>query len=142
MAKTIPCPECGRLFGPTGVLDHMRDVHGITRREAGNLVAAMPARPAPAEDDGNMADTFRAMDQATKEHRAAMLEQADTAGWEALTDYHYRRWFDGTRVDWWPSGGKAQVFIPFSGSPPRMVYGHRKVAELVAGLKEGCLDAG
>lgn len=134
---SIPCPRCGRFFGPVGVLDHMRDLHGISRRDAGNLVAAMPPRPAPLQedDDGGMVETFRAMSQATKEHRAAMLEQADTEGWEQLTEWHYRRWFDETRIDWWPSGGKAQVFLRGSGKPPRMVYGHRRVAELVRELK-------
>ncbi len=85
---------------------------------------------------GDMGDIFNAMKAATKEHRAAMLAQADTAGWQALTEYHFRRQFGATRVDWWPSGGKAQVFVKGSGKPPRMVYGHRRVAALIADLKE------
>lgn len=135
--RKIACPKCGRYFGHPGVLDHMRDVHGISRRDAGNLVAAMPPpAPVPEDDDDGMVATFRAMTQATKERRAAMLEQADTEGWEELTEYHYRRWFGATRVDWWPSGGKAQVFVSGSGQYPRMVYGAARVAKLVAELKE------
>lgn len=85
---------------------------------------------------GDMGETFAAMKAATKQHRAEMLEQADTSGWEQLTEWHYRRQFGKTRVDWWPSGGKAQVFVKGSGKPPRMVYGHRNVNALIARLKE------
>lgn len=53
-------------------------------------------------------------------HRAKMLAQADTAGWTQHTPHHFSRVFDGVRVEWWPSGGKAKI-------GDRMVYGHRKV---------------
>ncbi|MEG0181979.1 MAG: hypothetical protein RR704_00785 [Stenotrophomonas sp.] len=84
---------------------------------------------------GDMGDTFNAMKAATKEHRAEMLAQADTTGWEELTEWHFRRQFGKTRVDWWPSGGKAQVFEKGSGRPPRMIYGHGRVAALITKLK-------
>ncbi|QZI85859.1 hypothetical protein CPT_Suso_056 [Stenotrophomonas phage Suso] len=136
----IPCPRCGRYYSRQGVLDHMRDLHHITRRDAGNLVAAAQAqakpKPKPAQDDDDGAAwVFRALAQQNKEHRAAMLAKADTTGWQQLSPYHYRRWFYDTRVDWWPSGGKAQVFTKGSGQPPQMVYGHRRVAALVERLK-------
>ena len=85
---------------------------------------------------GDMGDTFAAMKAATKEHRANMLAAADTEGWQQLTEWHYRRQFGKTRVDWWPSGGKAQGFVKGSGRPPRMVYGHGRVNALIANLKE------
>ncbi len=75
------------------------------------------------------------MKEATRLHRAEMLAAADTSGWLALTEYHYRRQFGAVRVDWWPSGGKAQVFEKGKGAP-RMVYGHGRVNSLIAGLKE------
>lgn len=140
MSERLPCPRCGRHFSRQGVLDHMRDLHHISRRDAGNLVAAAQAKaerlakPVP-EDDNDLGSMFRAHREATREHRAAMLASADTEGWEELTEYHYRRWFYDTRVDWWPSGGKAQVFTKGSGRPPQMVYGHRRVAALVERLK-------
>ncbi len=84
---------------------------------------------------GDMGETFEALKAATKEHRANMLAQADTTGWEELTEWHFRRHFGQTRVDWWPSGGKAQVFVKGSGKPPRMVYGHGRVAAMIAKLK-------
>lgn len=86
------------------------------------------------DDENDLAATFKAMREATREHRANMLEQADTTGWEELTEYHFRRWFGNTRVDWWPSGGKAQTWTKGAGKSPRMVYGHRKVADLVKRL--------
>lgn len=140
-----PCPRCGKYFSSQGVLDHMRDYHHISRRDAGNLVAAAKAvakpkpKPVPDEDDG--AWLFRAMDQRNKEHRAAMLAKADTTGWQELSPYHFRRWFYDTRVDWWPSRGKAQVFTKGAGKAPEMVYGHRRVANLVERLK-GVAHAG
>lgn len=74
---------------------------------------------------GDMAETFNAMRDATKQHRAAMLAKADTTGWTKHTEWHFSRVFNGKRMDWWPSGGKAM----FDG---RMVYGHRKVKALIA----------
>ena len=83
---------------------------------------------------GGMGDLFNSMKQANKEHRAKMLEKAVTTGWTKHTDYHFSRYFGGCRVDWWPSGGKAKY-------KERMVYGHRKVATLVARLtKEEALS--
>jgi hypothetical protein len=67
-------------------------------------------------------------------HRARMLEKADTTGWEALSPYQFRRNFGQTRVDWWPSGGKAMVWEP-GQKQGRMVYTHRKVNALIARLK-------
>mgnify|MGYP001124676709 CR=1 FL=1 len=75
----------------------------------------------------DMGDTFNAMKEATKEHRAKMLAKADTTGWTKHTDWHYSRMFKGKRVDWWPSGGKAM-------HDGKMVYGHRKVEILLAKL--------
>lgn len=77
---------------------------------------------------GDMGDTFRVMKQQTKAHRARMLEQADLEGWARHTDYHFSRTFDGKRIDWWPSGGKAK----YDG---KMIYGHRKVNSLIERLK-------
>lgn len=91
------------------------------------------------DDEHDLAATFKAMRDANKEHRASMLEKADTTGWEELTEYHFRRWFGSTRVDWWPSGGKAQTWTKGAGKPPRMIYGHARVAGYVASLaKEAC----
>lgn len=77
---------------------------------------------------GDMGDDFRAMRQGAKEHRAKMLDQADTEGWKQHTPYHYSRVFNGHRIDWWPSGGKAK----YKG---RMIYTHRKVNALITKLK-------
>ena len=93
---------------------------------------------------GDMGELFNAQREATRKHRADMLAQADTTGWKAHTAYHFSRVFIvpsqvklgkqtltkrvHVRVDWWPSGGKAK-------RDGRMVYGHRKVAAMIAGLK-------
>lgn len=93
---------------------------------------------------GDMGELFNAQREATRQHRADMLAQADTTGWKAHTAYHFSRTFIipsqvklgkqtltkrvHHRVDWWPSGGKAK----HNG---RMVYGHRKVAALIDRLK-------
>jgi hypothetical protein len=77
---------------------------------------------------GDMGDTFRAMDAATKAHRAEMLAKADTTGWTRHTEWHFSRYFGRDRMEWWPSGGKAK----WRG---KMVYGHRRVNDLIAKLK-------
>lgn len=77
---------------------------------------------------GDMGEVFNAMKQRTKEHRAKMLEQADTEGWTAHTEYHFSQVFNGKRMDWWPSGGKAM----YDG---KMIYGHAKVNALIKKLK-------
>lgn len=77
---------------------------------------------------GDMGDAFNSMREATKKHRAAMLAAANTGGWTMHTPWHFSRIFsDNRRMDWWPSGGKAQ----FDG---RMIYGHKKVNALIARL--------
>lgn len=85
---------------------------------------------------GDMAEMYRAMDAANKQHREQMLAEADVKGWEAHSEYHFHRFFGKTRVDWWPSGGKAQVHTKGSGTPPRMVYGRKRVAALIEQLKK------
>lgn len=77
---------------------------------------------------GDMGDIFNAMRENRRTHRAEMLAKSDTTGWTQHTPWHFSRMFGRDRVDWWPSGGKAK----FQG---RMVYGHRKVAELIRRLK-------
>ena len=76
---------------------------------------------------GDMGDDFRAMQARTKQHRAEMLDKADTTGWTQHTDYHYSHVFNGERMDWWPSSGKAI----FRG---KMVYTHVKVNKLIQKL--------
>ena len=78
-------------------------------------------------DQDTMGDFFNAMRKNTRAHRAKMLSKANTDGWHQHTPYHYSRVFSGKRIDWWPSGGKAQ----YDG---RMVYGHRKVNALINSL--------
>lgn len=77
---------------------------------------------------GDMGELFNAMRDGTKAHRAKMLAGANTEGWQRHTEWHYSRMFNGKRMDWWPSGGKAQ----YDG---RMVYGHRKVNALISKLQ-------
>ncbi len=78
---------------------------------------------------GDMGEVFSVMKQNAKEHRAKMLERANTNGWDKHTEYHFSRIFNGERIEWWPSGGKAK----FKG---KMIYGHTRVnariAELIA----------
>lgn len=74
---------------------------------------------------GDMGEVFNAQRKATKEHHAKMLARANTTGWTRHTEWHFSRTFDGKRMDWWPSAGKAQ----FDG---RMIYGHRKVNAKIA----------
>lgn len=76
---------------------------------------------------GDMGELFNAQREATRQHRAEMLAKADTTGWTRHTQWHFSRTFAGERVDWWPSGGKAR----YKG---KMVYGHRRVAELIERL--------
>lgn len=76
---------------------------------------------------GDMGEVFNAMKERTKAHRADMLSKADTKDWSMHTDYHYSRYFNGERMEWWPSGGKAK----FKG---KMIYGHVKVNKLIASL--------
>jgi hypothetical protein len=78
---------------------------------------------------GDMGDVFNSIKAATKEHRAKMLEKANTEGWTRHTDYHFSHLFAGERMEWWPSGGKAK----YKG---RMIYGHAKVNSLIARLKD------
>lgn len=76
-----------------------------------------------------LGEIFSAMHEQTRKHRAKKLEQADVDGWTRHTDYHFSRVFDGFRMDWWPSGGKAQ----YKG---KMIYGHTKVNARIKTLKE------
>lgn len=78
---------------------------------------------------GDMGEIFNAMKERTKAHRAEVLAKADTTGWTQHTPYHFSRVFNGERMEWWPSGGKAK----WRG---QMVYSHRKVNALIAKLKE------
>lgn len=78
---------------------------------------------------GDMGELFNAWREEKRRHRAEMLAKADTEGWTRHTEWHYSRVFNGKRVDWWPSRGKAMV-------AGKMVYGHRKVAEVVKRLRE------
>jgi len=82
---------------------------------------------------GDMGDVFNTMREQTREHRARMLQRADTEGWEQITPYHYRRTFGAVTIEWWPSGGKAMSRM--KGKPPVMIYTHRKVNALIARLK-------
>lgn len=77
--------------------------------------------------DDDLGELFRAQREATRQHRADMLQKADTTGWTRHTEWHFSRYFGKERVDWWPSGGKAKHQM-------KMVYGHRRVAELIARL--------
>lgn len=86
-------------------------------------------------DDFDMGEMFRAQREATKQHRAEKLAQADVTGWKEHTPYHYSRLFNGGRVEWWPSGGKCCVHAP--GKRPRMVYGHGAVNALIKKLIAG-----
>jgi hypothetical protein len=74
-----------------------------------------------------MGELFGAMKRQAQKHRAEMLAQADTTGWTQHTPYHFSRTFDGKRVEWWPSGGKAKI-------DGRMVYGHRNVRAALSRL--------
>lgn len=78
---------------------------------------------------GDMGEAFKAQREATKNHRARMLEQANTKGWTKHTAWHYSRMFSGKRMDWWPSGGKAK----YEG---KMIYGHVNVNAKINKLKE------
>jgi len=77
---------------------------------------------------GDMGELFNAQRAATKAHRAKMLAKANTEGWTKHASWHYSREFNGKRMDWWPSGGKAQ----YAG---KMVYGHRQVNALISKLQ-------
>lgn len=165
MSETVKtkCPRCERLFGNEGLRAHLPAKHGISWRQHQNALAREAARaqrvdagldPANVkhlasvpttsieEDDDDLGAMFRAQREATKEHRAKMLEQADTTGWEELTEFHFRRYFGDTRIDWWPSGGKAMRHVKGSGRPPFMVYGRGNVARMIGKLKEAHPDAG
>lgn len=72
---------------------------------------------------GDMGDTFKAMQENIKAHRAEMLAKADTTGWTEHTPYHFSRTINGERIEWWPSGGK----VKYQG---KMVYGHKKIEKL------------
>ena len=77
----------------------------------------------------DIGDMFREMREKTKEHRAKMLDQADTRGWTKHTEYHFSKTFNGERFDWWPSGGKARYM-------GRMIYGHRNVYSKIKKLTD------
>jgi hypothetical protein len=78
---------------------------------------------------GDMGDVFNSMKRKVKEHRAKMLAVADTTGWTQHTEYHFSRIYNGERIEWWPSGGKAK----YKG---KMIYGHRKVNALIVRLNK------
>lgn len=79
---------------------------------------------------GDVGDAYREAREGTKQHRAAMLAKANTAGWTRHTEWHFSRVFGTKRMDWWPSGGKAML-------DGRMIYGHRKVNAKIAELEAG-----
>lgn len=72
-------------------------------------------------------ELYKAMREDTRRHRADMLAKADVSGWTKHTDFHFSRYFNGERFDWWPSGGKGK----YKG---RMVYGHSAVNSLIKKL--------
>lgn len=76
----------------------------------------------------DIGEIFNAQRERTKIHRAEMLANADTSGWTKHTEFHFSRVFDGKRIEWWPSGGKAK----YDG---RMIYGHKRVNSLILKLK-------
>jgi hypothetical protein len=78
----------------------------------------------------DLGEMFNDLRESTKQHRRDMLAAADTEGWKQHTEWHYTRFFNGQRIDWWPSGGKARY-------RNKMIYGHRKVNDLIAKLKSG-----
>lgn len=63
---------------------------------------------------GDMGDIFDAMRQERKERRARNLNRADDTGWKKHTPYHWYRYINGVKLNYWPSSNKYQ-------------YGKRKV---------------
>lgn len=54
---------------------------------------------------GDMGEMFKAMKQARKENRARRLSGANPEGWHQHTEYHWYRYVDGVKFDYWPSSG-------------------------------------
>ena len=79
---------------------------------------------------GDMGDYFRDLREHERARRQAALDAADTAGWTQHTPYHYSRQFGRSRMEWWPSSGKARL-------DNRMIYGHGRVLQIIEKLERG-----
>jgi len=57
---------------------------------------------------GDMGDHFNDLRQIDKERREHNLANANSDGWLKHTDYHWSRFLNGERLDYWPSRNKWQ----------------------------------
>ena len=54
---------------------------------------------------GDMGDIFRAMKEIKKTNKENRLASADSAGWQVLNAYHWRKPLGGKFINYWPSTG-------------------------------------
>jgi len=53
----------------------------------------------------DVAETYKAMNEAKKSAKQKRLESADLTGWTQHNCYHYYRIVNGHKMDYWPSTG-------------------------------------
>ncbi len=53
----------------------------------------------------DLGELFKAWDDHKKEVKAKRLESTSDEGWSKHTTYHWFRFVDGNKVDFWPSTG-------------------------------------
>jgi len=55
--------------------------------------------------DSDIALAFKALKEDRKEKKKNRLEGACSKGWDKHTPYHWSRFVDGKKMDYWPSTG-------------------------------------
>jgi len=57
---------------------------------------------------GDVGEDFKVLKSIRKEQRKKNLSNANKAGWDEHTQYHWSRTLNGKRLDYWPSRNKWQ----------------------------------
>ena len=57
---------------------------------------------------GDMGEIFRAQRDLDKQRKKRNLESANPDGWNKHTEWHWYRFLDGCKLDYWPSRNKFQ----------------------------------
>ena len=75
--------------------------------------------------DSDIALAFKAQRERVKQRKARRLESASDEGWEKHTHYHWYRFVNGHKMDYWPSTGKVQ----YKGK--MMAYGKNRYKKIM-----------
>ena len=87
----------------------IKDTHPAAKWEKSKAVKRMgKARKRIEEDDQSMMAEFNAMRAASNRAKQERLAKADPTGWTQHTPWHWSRYIDGRKLDYWPSKAKWQ----------------------------------